>query len=146
MKSISITPPTTIENNFTVQGGTIGGTQPSFNGTPLFTGTYIRVGNLVHFEIQVDMDNITSFGTGQYYVNLPFAARFGYTLRDGCLHDISAGTTYHISGHVFAGSNQLALFSSDKVSSSVQDVPFRYNFPVIINIQDNFHIAGTYIT
>jgi hypothetical protein len=144
MTSISVTPPNTIEDDFEVQGGTIGGTQPTFNGSPLFTGTYVKVGSLVHFEIQVDMDNITSFGTGQYYLTLPFPARVGYIFRDGCLHH--NGNTFHISGHVYAGSNELRLFSSDKVSSGVQDVPFVYNFPVIITAADNFHIAGSYIS
>jgi hypothetical protein len=144
MTTIRITPPTTLEDNFTVEGGTIGGTQPTFNGSPLFTGTYIKTGNLVHFEVQVDMDNITSFGTGQYYVSLPFPARFAYTFRDGCLHHNNS--TFQISGHVNTGSNQLTLSSSDKIASGVQDVPFTYNFPVIITTADNFHIAGVYIS
>ncbi len=144
MTSIRITPPTTLEDNFVVEGGTLNGSQPTFNGNPLFTGSYVKTGSLVHFEVQVDMDNITSFGTGQYYVNLPFPARFGYIFRDGCLHHNN--TTFHISGHVYAGSSQLALFSSDKVASGVQDVSFTYNFPVIITTADNFHIAGTYIS
>ena len=62
-------------NDFVVAGGVVSGTQPTFNGAPLFTGSYSRIGDLVHFQIQVDFDNITSFGNGQYYVNLPFPAR-----------------------------------------------------------------------
>jgi hypothetical protein len=143
--TVGFTNPSTIENSFTVVGGSKG-TQPTFNGSPLFTGRYVKIGKLVHFEIQVDMDNITSFGTGQYYLNLPFPASVGYIFRDGCLHDISSNSTYHVSGHVYAGSSELTLFSSDKVSSGVQDVTFTYNFPVIITTADNFHIAGTYIT
>jgi hypothetical protein len=141
--TLGFTDPSTIEKNFTVVGGTKG-TQPTFSGSPLFTGYYVKVGKIVHFEIQVDMDNITSFGTGQYYVNLPFPARFGYIFRDGCLHHNS--NTFHISGHVYAGSSELLLFSSDKVSSGVQDVPFVYNFPTTITTADNFHIAGTYVS
>jgi hypothetical protein len=143
MTKISSTPPTTIEDTWTVQGGTIDGTQPTFNGDPLFSGAYIKVGNLVHFEIQVDMDNITSFGTGHYYVTLPFPARVGYDFREGCLHHNSS--QFHISGHVYPGSNELRLFSSDKIASGVQDVPFTSTFPVAITTADNFHIAGTYI-
>jgi len=134
-----------IETSYTVGGGT-DGTQPTFTGDPLFTGSYIRTaGNLVHFQIQVDMDNITSFGTGQYFVSLPFNAKYGYSFRDGCYHDISAGTDYHVSGHVVAGSNTLKLNTSVKVGGSVEDSPFTSTNPVALNAEDNFHIAGTYI-
>lgn len=70
---------------YSVDGGTTG-TQPTFTGEPDFTGTYVRTGDLVHFRIDVDFDNITSFGTGQYYLTLPFQAKHNYQLSDGCLH------------------------------------------------------------
>jgi hypothetical protein len=77
------------ETLFTVNGGTTAA-QPTFNGAPLFSGSYVRTGQLVHFQIQVDMDNISDFGTGQFYVDLPFAAKYGYQIKEGCLHDISS--------------------------------------------------------
>ena len=131
-----------IEQSYTVAGGT-SGTQPTFSGDPLFSGHYVILGHTIHFEIQVDFDNILTFGTGQYYVTLPFASKYDYILRDGCLHH--GAIEYHISGHVNAGSNELQLFSSDKVSSSVQDVAFTSSSPVTLSTADNFHIAGTYI-
>ena len=135
-------PTAPVDTPFAVVGGTLG-TQPTFSGTPLFTGTYAKNGPLVHFQIQVDMDNITNFGSGQYYVNLPFAAKHNYYLRDGCLHDISTGKEYAMGGHVVAGSKQLLLRST---SSNGNDVPFEHNVPFNLNAADNFHIAGTYIT
>jgi len=129
---------------FTVLGGT-DGTQPTFDGDPLFSGSYVRIGSVVHFEIQVDFDNITSFGTGQYYVSLPFASRYAYILRDGCLHDNNTGDQFHISGHVAADSDVLELYSSDKVSSGVEDKPFTATSPFTLATADNFHIAGMYI-
>jgi hypothetical protein len=35
---------------FTIVGGSTG-TQPTFSGTPLFSGSYVRTGALVHFQI-----------------------------------------------------------------------------------------------
>jgi hypothetical protein len=125
---------------FTVAGGTLG-TQPTFTGAPLFTGSYTKIGNLCHFQIDVDMDNITSFGTGQYYMTLPFIAEHNYLVSDGCLHDISASDQYAIMGHVVAGSNQLRLLS---IASNGKHVPFEHNVPVTLAVADNFHIAGTY--
>lgn len=133
-----------VEIDFTVNGGTLG-TQPTFDGSPLFSGTYAKTGPLVHFQIQVDMDNITSFGTGQYYVDLPFPAKYGYKFREGCLHDISTGRDYEIGGHVLAGQSRLNLTSTDASGNSVFDIPFVYNNPITLNAEDNFHISGTYI-
>jgi hypothetical protein len=131
-----------VETSFTVNGGTLG-TQPTFDGAPLFSGTYVINGPMVHFQIQVDMDNITSFGTGQYYVDLPFPAKYGYQFKEGCLHDISSGKQYAIGGHVYAGQSQMALTFTN---SAGQDEPFDYNSPVVLATTDNFHISGTYIS
>jgi hypothetical protein len=126
--------------SFPVLGGT-DGTQPTFSSAPLFTGTYTLWGNLCHFAIDVDMDNITSFGTGQYYVELPFPAGRNYLLSDGCVHDASASDEYALLGHVIAGSKVLTLLST---ASNGRQVPFEHNVPVTLSTADNFHIAGTY--
>jgi hypothetical protein len=131
----------TAETSFTVNGGTLGD-QPTFTGAPLFSGTYVKTGPMVHFQIQVDMDNITNFGTGQYFVELPFHAKYGYQLKNGCLHDISTGNQFAVGGHVAAGSNQLLL---NYIGSNGQDEVFDHNSPVTLNVADNFHISGDYI-
>jgi hypothetical protein len=131
-----------VETSFTVNGGTLG-TQPTFDGAPLFSGSYIKNGSLVHFQIQVDMDNITNFGTGQYYVDLPFPAKYGYQVKQGCLHDISTDRQYAIGGHVFAGESALKLFFTD---TNGQDQEFDHNSPISLNAADNFHLSGTYIS
>jgi hypothetical protein len=131
-----------VETEFTVNGGSLG-TMPTFNGDPLFSGTYVKTGPLVHFQIQVDMDNITNFGTGQYYVDLPFPAKYGYQVREGCLHDISADKQYAIGGHVFAGESRLNLFFTD---TNGQDQEFDHNSPITLAVADNFHVSGTYIS
>jgi hypothetical protein len=130
------------EQEFTVNGGTLG-TQPTFDGAPLFSGTYVKTGPMVHFQVQVDMDNITNFGTGQYFVDLPFPAKYGYQVKQGCLHDISSEKQYAIGGHVLAGESRLNLTFTN---SAGQDEAFDFNSPVTLNVADNFHIAGTYIT
>jgi hypothetical protein len=130
------------ETSFTVNGGTLG-TQPTFTGAPLFSGSYVKNGPLVHFQIQVDMDNITSFGTGQYYLDLPFTPKYGYQFKNGCFHDISTGRQYAIGGHVYAGNSQMLLNYTD---SNGRDSAFDYDSPATLSTADNFHIAGDYIT
>lgn len=128
---------------FAVTGGATG-TMPTFSGDPLFTGSYTRWGNMCHFQIDVDMDNITGFGTGQYYVDLPFDADFNYQFADGCLHDISEARDYPIMGHVLAGENRLYLKSIDAQGNTAYNVPFTSTVPTTLATADNFHIAGTY--
>jgi hypothetical protein len=129
--------------NFAVQGGTLG-TQPTFTGDPLFTGTYTLLDTLCHFAIDVDMDNITGFGTGQYFMTLPFPAKRNYQFSDGCLHDISTGRDYPIMGHVLAGETQMVLKSIDSQGNSAFNIAFTYNNPITLATADNFHIAGLY--
>lgn len=128
------------DGTWIIEGGTLG-TQPTFNGSPMFSGRWTRFDNLVHFSIDVDMDNITSFGTGQYYVKLPFASKSNYLLSNGCLHDISTGDEFAILGHVQAGSDILTLLTT---TSNGKQNPFTNSVPVNLSTADNFHIAGTY--
>jgi len=130
-----------VETLFTVNGGTTAA-QPTFNGSPLFSGSYVRTGQLVHFQIQVDMDNISDFGTGQYYVDLPFAAKYNYTFKDGSLIDASSSVMHNIGGHVTANTERIFLTFT---SSSGHDDVFDHNSPVTLSSADSFYISGTYI-
>ena len=127
--------------NWTIEGGTIDGDPPTFEGDPLFTGEWTRINGFCQFSINVDFDNIESFGTGQYYLKLPFQSLNNHLISDGCLHDFSGGDQYAIMGHVDAGSDILKLFST---ASNGRHVPFEYNVPVTLDNPDNFHIAGSY--
>lgn len=141
---IALVGPVPTVENYTVSGGT-DGTQPTFTGDPLFTGQYVRVGDLVHFEIQVDFDNITSFGTGHYYLTLPFKALRAVMFRNGCLHDNDTGREFHISGHTDAGSTTILLYTTDITGQTVFDYAFTSTEPITLTTADNFHIAGDYI-
>lgn len=144
IKELAEAIPQFTETSFSVNGGTLG-TQPTFNGSPLFSGTFVRYGDVVTFQVQVDMDNITNFGTGQYFIDLPFPSKYGHKFREGCIHDISASKDYEVGGHVAAGSSRLNLTSTDTQSGIVFDIPFTYNHPATLEVADNFHISGTYI-
>jgi hypothetical protein len=129
---------------YTVTGGT-SGTQPTFSGDPLFTGHYVRVGDLVHFDVQVDFDNVTSFGTGQYFVSIPFPCLEAIMVRGGCLHDDNTGLQYHISGHANKGTSTLELFTTDRQGNRIYDFAFEQGEPITLATSDNFHIQGSYI-
>lgn len=122
-------------------GGTIGGTQPTFSGDPLITGSYTKIGNLVFFQIDVDFSNITDFGTGQYYLTMPFETEHDMITREGYLKDASTGRSYAISGHAAPGSNVLELFG---LQPNGLDEDFTHNTPVALDVADSFHVAGIY--
>jgi hypothetical protein len=79
-------------------------------------------------------------------VNLPYPAAFAYEFTAGCLHDISASRTYPIFGHVFAGESQLRLESLDNQGNRTFNIPFEQGDPINLNVADNFHVSGVYIT
>ena len=122
-----------------VVGGT-SGTQPIFDG-PVFTAEYTRFGDMVHFAYSVDFDNITSFGTGQYFMTLPYDARRAHTFNGGALYDDSSGNIYSIIGIVTAGSNQMDLYY---LKSNGETEPFKHNKPITLTTADNFDITGIY--
>jgi len=130
-----------IEVSYTVGGGT-NGTQPTFNGTPLFEGSYLLSGPLVFFRVNVDMTNILTFGTGQYYLTVPFTCKYDTVITAGHLHDDSTGNDYQLSGELEAGSNILKL---SYVSSSAKLEIFDHQSPKALEPADFFHISGTYI-
>lgn len=132
--------------SYSPQGGTIGGTQPTFSGAPLITGKYMKINRLVHFEIQVDFDNILTFGTGQYFLTLPFEPCCDYMFRDGNLLDFDIDRKFHISGHVQQNSDILELYTTDQQGNRLYDFNFTYNEPITLTTADDFHIAGTYLT
>jgi hypothetical protein len=122
-----------------VQGGT-DGTQPTFSG-PVFTATYTRFGDMVYFAYSVDFTNILTFGTGQYFMTLPYNSRRPVTFSGGSLTDDSGGTVYSIIGNVAAGSNVMTL---SYIKSNGETEPFEYNKPITLTTADSFDITGTY--
>lgn len=122
-----------------VEGGT-DGTQPTFSG-PVFTATYTRFGDMIHFAYSVDFANISSFGTGQYFMTLPYDARRPYAFGGGALTDDSSGTIYSIIGRVGEGSNVMTLWY---IKSNGETEAFEHNKPITLTTADSFDITGTY--
>lgn len=131
-----------INTAYQPSGGT-DGTQPVFDPNDI-TGTFNRIGNLVFFSIEVDFTGVTSFGTGQYYLTLPYPSRNELKFASGCLHDASSGREYQMRAGVLAGENVIKLSTTDQQGTRIFDSPFTYNEPITLTTADRFHIAGTY--
>jgi hypothetical protein len=124
-------------------GGGTDGTQPTWTGNPI-VGSFNRFGNMVHFNIFVDFDTITSFGTGRYFVTLPYPSLHEIKFADACLHDVSTNREYQMRGSVLAGSDVLRLSTTGISGQSIFDADFTSTAPVTLTTDDYFHIAGTY--
>lgn len=125
----------------TVNFGSTVAQQPTFSGQPQFYGNYVQVGDLVYFNVWVDMSNITYFGRGQYFVTLPFNSRYAYSTRAGRVIDEGASHDYALNGFVDAGSNVL-LLTYDSGSSQAE---FDYNSPITLAPTAEFYISGSFI-
>jgi len=131
-----------INTPYQPSGGT-DGTQPTWTGNPI-TGSFNRFGNMVHFNIFVDFTTITSFGTGRYFLTLPYPSLHEIKFADGCLHDPSTGREYQMRGSVLADSDVLQLSTTGISGQTVFDANFTSTAPVTLTTEDYFHIAGTY--
>jgi hypothetical protein len=126
--------------SFVVNGGTLG-TPPTFDGDPLFAGKYVKIGDLVSVEFEVDFLNITSFGTGQYFLDLPFASKMDISLV-GTLHDVSNDDYYIMTGICESGGDRVLLFYA---GSNGRLQPFQQGSPRTLQTVDHFSLQGSYI-
>ena len=128
------------EVSFDVVGGSLGN-PPTFDGDPLFFGSYVKTGPLVHVEIEVDFSNITNFGSGQYFLDLPFVSKRDVSF-NGVLHDVSGPSYYSITGICEKGEGRAFLFYT---GSNGQLTPFQQGSPRTLQSVDHFSLHGTYI-
>lgn len=119
------------------------GTGLSYTGTPA-TGFYVKLGKLVLVQIDVEFDNVSNFGTGQYSLTLPFDSAYHTDVYGGSVHDITNQGVdhYSIKGHLSANSSSFTVWN---IKSSAADEPFDYNSPFNLATADKFHMSFTYM-
>ena len=112
-----------------------------YTGNPAI-GYYTRIGNIVFVQIDVDFDNVSDFGSGQYRVTLPFNSRFHTDAYGGSIHDQNSETRHwSIKGHLSENSDECLLWY---VSASSEDKEFTFNAPVNLTTADKFHMWFMY--
>ena len=119
------------------------GTGLTFTGTPA-TGFYIKIGNFVIVQIDVEFTTVTNFGTGAYSLTLPFASKYHTDVYGGSVHDIvNQGTDhYSIKGHLVPSSTTFTIWD---MASASQDEPMTHNNPFNLAQADRFHMSFSYI-
>jgi hypothetical protein len=119
------------------------GTGLTYTGDPV-DAFYVKIGNLVTVQIDVEFDNVTNFGTGAYSLTLPFPSKYHTDVYGGSIHKVvNQGVDhYSIKGHLTNGSTNFTIWA---VGSNAADQPFDHDSPVNIDTDDKFHMSFTYI-
>lgn len=107
------------------------------------TGNYIKYGRIVHVNLNVPLNNVTNFGTGQYSITLPFTSYQHTDIWAGTIHDTNTGSFYSIKGHIDANSSVMTLWYLSTIS---KDEPFDFNSPFTLDNTDLFHMSFAYET
>jgi hypothetical protein len=119
------------------------GTGLVYTGDPV-DAFYVKIGNLVLVQIDVEFDNVSNFGSGQYSLTLPFASKYHTDVYGGSIHKLTNQGIdhYSIKGHL---SNASTSFTIWAVGSNAADQPFDHDSPVNIDTDDKFHMSFSYI-
>lgn len=119
------------------------GTGLTYTGQPA-EGFYIKLGNLVTVQIDVEFDNVTNFGSGQYFVTLPIVSKYHTDVYGGSIHKTTNQGIdhYSIKGHLTNGTNSVSIWA---VASNALDEPFDHQAPVNLTTDDKFHMSFSYI-
>lgn len=115
----------------------------TYTGTPA-NGFYVKLGKVVTVQIDVEFDNVTNFGTGQYSLTLPIDSAYHTDVYGGSVHDVTNQGVdhYSIKGHLSANSSSFTVWN---IKSSAADEPFDHNSPFVLTTADKFHMSFTYI-
>lgn len=115
----------------------------TFTGTPAI-GEYVKIGNLVIIQIDVEFDNVTNFGTGNYSLTVPFASKYHTDVYGGSIHKTTNQGIdhYSIKGHMSPGSSTFTIWA---IGSNAADQPFNHQAPVNLTAADKFHMSFSYI-
>lgn len=118
------------------------GDAPTWTSEPA-TGSFVKLGNLVFFDIEVSLATISDFGSGKYTLTLPFASDSNFTVRSGGIHSGgSKDNHFNLAGEMTAGSSVMEL----RYASGTQDEPFDHKSPYSLSTAGEFHISGVYTT
>lgn len=115
------------------------GTGLAFTGSPA-SGTYIRIGKMIFYNIQVACTTVTNFGTGQYSITLPTGLNPQTSFQHiGGLHKNADHFT--LLADLGANSNTITLYHP--AANGAQDI-FSHNKPTTLTTAVTWYVSGTY--
>ena len=139
---------------------------PAFTATGLtFTGTgvthpaynsyYVKNGKMVSFWIEIDLTTVTSFGTGQFFTEMPFMPLTntmnhfsGWCFVDPSVNPDNAGHAIMNIDHMpnTKTLDMHYLKQSGGANSPIMEAIFKQGTPVTMTTVTKIYVNGTYIT
>lgn len=123
---------------------------------PTYNSYYTKLGNLVSFYITVNLNTVTSFGTGQFKLELPFTPHdampnhfLGWAWVDPSQPADQLNGHVQIIGDHIGGSKVLDLhwLGGDTPNPKpVIEHLFYQGYPVTLTTASKIYISGTYIS
>jgi len=138
--------------NFTATGLTFtgsGATHPTYNSH------YVKQGQIVSFWIAVDCSTVTSFGTGQLNLELPFAPLAGTMNHFSGWVFVDETANPDLAGHIIVNADHLPntqtldlhyIKQQGGANSPVMEAMLKQNTPVVLTTNTNIYVNGTYIS
>ena len=127
----------------------------TYTGNPTSTSRYVKNGHTVTFWIEIDLDTVTNFGTGQLKTELPFMPAPGTMNHFPAWFLVDPSSNPDIAGHVVCqadhllGTKELDLHwyqAATAVPKPVMETLLTGTSPVTLTTATTIYINGTYIT
>lgn len=132
------------DNLYSTTVNAIPTTMQSANNNMVYTGNPVlievqRIGKMITANALIDFTNVTNFGTGQYYFDLPgsIPARAHDLVASGFVED--NGTVYTCFGTLAANDNKMYLFVPTSNGGSAD---LDYNTPAVLDTTSVINITG----
>lgn len=117
------------------------GSNPAIgNGT--LTGSYLRLGDMVFFTINVTAGSTTTFGSGSYSLSLPITA--AATFKWALTVDLLDAGTQHYSGVAFVNASGTTTAEILVMSNTFGPGNWQHNSPFTFGNGDSIIISGFY--
>lgn len=122
---------------------------------PTYNSYYIKNGKMVSFVIEVDLSTVTNFGTGQYYLELPFLPAVGYNHFTGWVQVDTAVNPDVPNGHVILNVDHAGITTildlhylkqAGGAHTPIIEGLFKQGTPVTLTTNSKIYINGTYIS
>lgn len=137
---------------FTATGLTYTGTGASH---PCYNSYYTKVGSMVSFYIEINPTTVTNFGTGQYFLELPFMPHgtmmnhfTGWVNVDPTQNPDNAGHVILNIDHL-VGTKTLDMHYIKQAGGAhtpIMEAIFKQGTPVTLTTSSRIYVNGTYIT
>jgi hypothetical protein len=137
--------------NFHATGLTFTGSNFTY---PTYNSYYVKAGQMVTFWIAVDLSTVTNFGTGQYFLELPFMPLAGTMNHFAGWCNVDPTQNPDTAGHAILNVDHLAgtqtldlhyLKQAGGANSPIMEAIFKQGTPVTLTTSSKIYVNGTYI-